>query len=81
MKLTEYTKAKGLFTNFFDLRLSDFYEQEMSVGFQRIQIDIVRFDAWLHQQHGDYESMGYSLKTLLINKYSEQAFKFLDSIS
>lgn len=80
-KISEYSNAKHLFTNYFDLRISDFYEKLLSIGFQRITIDVVKFDNWLHIKHGDYESKGLSLKDVIISNYGIEAYNFIDALS
>ncbi len=81
MKLTDYNEAKRLFTDFFDLRLSDYYDIELSMSFQVIHIDILKFDGWLHEEHDDYEDAGYTMQSLVSEKYSPEAWLFLDNIT
>jgi len=44
-------------------------------------VDLVKFDEWLHKQHGNYEAdYGLSMAELVKTRYSQSAHDFLLNI-
>jgi hypothetical protein len=41
-------------------------------------LDIIKFDDWLHTQHGQYEDKGMSMKECIRKEYGENAVSFVE---
>ena len=55
-KYSETHKLNEKFRSIFGVGFKDFYDGLMSVALKHLCIDIIKFDDWLHEKHGDYEA-------------------------
>lgn len=78
---TDYNYCKRIFTDYFDVDISRFYEKIISVVAQKILIDLFLFDDWLHNKHGSYEEKGLSMKQVVIDNYGADAYNFLNKFT
>jgi len=47
-------------------------------GTKKIKLDIVRFDDWLHEKHGEYENeKSMSMSELIESKHGKNAVDFI----
>ena len=71
----------GGMRKFFKIRGEGFVDLIMVQLGQGVRVDILAFDAWLHEQHGEYEDeRGLSMKELIAKEYGEQAELFIQSL-
>ena len=57
-----------------------FVDNLLTVIFGRWTIDIVRFDDWLHELYGDYESEGLSMREIILDKMGPEALKLIENL-
>jgi hypothetical protein len=71
-------EAHKKFREFFPgLRFNDYMDALLSVAYGEPKIDIGKFDDYLHDKHGDYESGGLSMEGLLAKIYGDNAAGFI----
>jgi len=75
-KLT-YPEVAKEFHNHFHTSFHPFFMPVYSVMTDKIQFDLVKFDDYLHKQHGDYESKGQSMQDAVTEIYGPEATKFI----
>jgi hypothetical protein len=68
------TQSRADFDRAFNLPIGEYYDPFVSIACKEIQIDILKFDDWLHKQHGDYEG---SMEQLIRDKYGDEAVEIV----
>lgn len=76
----ELSTVERKFQKTFGVSFKPFYDGIMSVVSKHLVMDIVKFDDWLHNQFGDYEDKGQSMKDIVLEKYGEDAEKLILSL-
>jgi len=76
-KIGEWVRARNDFQNAFGISIQPFYDGLMTMLFESITIDILKFDDFLHQKHGNYEDKGKSMNDIVIEHYGENALDVL----
>lgn len=46
---------------------------------REVKLDVLLFDDWLHQKHGEYEADGLSMQEAIDKFYSVEASQFMKS--
>jgi hypothetical protein len=77
---TDWGRAKKDFKQHFHVGIGGFYDGLTTIVFQKICIDILKFDDWLHAQYGNYEDRGLTMEKLIIEQYGNKALKFLEEL-
>jgi hypothetical protein len=71
-------EAHKKFREFFPgLYFNEYMDALLSVAYGGPKIDIGKFDDYLHDRHGDYESDGLSMESLLTKEYGGNAARFI----
>lgn len=47
---------------------------------KRVAIDVLAFDDWMHEKHGEYEGAGLSMSDCIATHYGESARAFIHSL-
>jgi hypothetical protein len=76
----QWAQARKDFERHFKVSIGTFYDGETTVVFQKICIDIFKFDEWLHARHGDYEDRGLSMEEIVIEKYGNEANELINDL-
>jgi len=79
-KFSETHKLNDKFRGIFGISFKDFYDGLMSVASNHLCIDIIKFDDWLHEKHGNYEDSGQSMEELIREKYGEKGVKLIEDL-
>ena len=77
MKFQEFVKGMD---RHFGIRsgVQEYVDTMVSAIADKILMDIVKFDEWLHEQHGEYEKeKGMSMAELLKKEYGQAAHDFV----
>jgi hypothetical protein len=79
-KTSESVQARTDFERCFHTSIRDFYDGFTTVLFQKICIDPLLFDDYLHQKYGTYEDRGLSMQGFIREQYGEEACEVLDQL-
>jgi hypothetical protein len=79
-KIGKWSEAKNDFRECFGISIGPFYDGLMTLLCQSIKIDIVKFDEWIHKQHGDYELENKSLADIIFEYYGDEAAALIDEL-
>jgi len=71
-KISEIAKVRTDFERVFHTKFTPFYDGIWTVAFQKICIDIIKFDDWLHSKYGDYETDNKSMQEIVIEHYGTE---------
>jgi len=67
------------FKKFFDV--DDKFRDDLITSFRkRYSIDIIKFDDWLHKEHGYNEEIHGSIKDFITNCFGKDACSFIESL-
>jgi hypothetical protein len=66
------TTGHQLFREKFDLDFRNYLDGMVSFCLGKPVLDLFKFDRWLHEKYGSYESTGHSMQTLLVEKYGQE---------
>ena len=71
-----------LMKNYFGIKAANkFIDTTMTQIFDRIVLDIIAFDDFLHEKHGEYEEeQGISMSELITKEYGAAANSFIDQM-
>jgi len=76
----EWAKAKTDFERVFHVNIAPFYDGLTTVLFQKICINILIFDDYLHKLYGFYEDKGLSMKEMIFKKYGNEGIELMDKL-
>jgi hypothetical protein len=62
---------------YFKLPIPGDYLDLSALKWDDIQINIIKFDDWLHKQVGDYESHKMNMDEALVKHYGQEASDFI----
>lgn len=79
-KFSELNKLGDEFQRVFGIGFKPFYDGLMSVVSKQLCIDIMKFDEWLHEKHGDYEDAGQSMDDCIREHYGEEGVKLINEV-
>jgi len=80
-KIGEWSKVRKDFEDAFKCSIQPFYDGLLTVAFKRIVIDIIKFDDYLHQVHGNYEEENKSMEDIVKEYYGENGFLVLQRLT
>lgn len=80
-KFSELNKLGDKFMAVFGIGFKPFYDGLMSVLQKQLCIDILKFDEWLHQQHGNYEDDGKSMDDIIREHYGDEGVKLINEVT
>ena len=80
-KFSETGKLSDEFRNVFGIGFKPFYDGLISVAAKQLCIDILKFDEWLHQQHGNYEDDGKSMDDIIREHYGEKGVELINEVT
>jgi len=80
-KIGEWGKANNDFSEIFGISMRQFYDGQPTVVFQKICIDIFRFDDYLHKLYGDYEDGGDSMETIILKHYGKRGLEIINKLT
>ena len=69
------------FMNVFGVGFKPFYDGLISVASKCLCIDILKFDEWLHQQHGNYEDDGKCMDDIIREHYGEKGVELINEVT
>lgn len=69
--------AKGLKDHFGIRNPNTYFNETMSMLSGKVTLDIMALDDWLHEQHGQYEDLGFSMSDAITEFYSSAANTFV----
>uniref|UniRef100_A0A6M3K357 Uncharacterized protein n=1 Tax=viral metagenome TaxID=1070528 RepID=A0A6M3K357_9ZZZZ len=67
------------FKKFFDVD-DKFRDDMITTMTKRYSIDIIKFDDWLHKEHGYDEEIHGSMNDFIILRFGEKACSFIESL-
>ena len=79
-KFSELNKLGDKFMAVFGIGFKPFYDGLMSVLQKQLCIDILKFDEWLHEKHGDYENAGQSMDDCIREHYGDEGAKLINEV-
>lgn len=79
-KFSELNKLGDEFQRVFGIGFKPFYDGLMSVASKQLCIDIMKFDEWLHEKHGDYENAGQSMDNCIREHYGEEGARLINEV-
>ena len=79
-KFSETGKLGDEFQRVFGIGFKPFYDGVMSVASKQLCIDILKFDEWLHEKHGNYEDAGQSMDDCIREHYGEEGVKLINEV-
>lgn len=79
-KFSELNKLGDKFMSVFGIGFKPFYDGLMSVASKQLCIDIMKFDEWLHEKHGDYEDAGQSMDDCIREHYGDEGAKLINEV-
>ena len=79
-KFSELNKLGDKFMSVFGIGFKPFYDGLMSVASKQLCIDILKFDEWLHEKHGNYEDAGQSMDDCIREHYGEEGVKLINEV-
>jgi hypothetical protein len=79
-KFSETGKLGDKFQRVFGIGFKPFYDGLMSVASKQLCIDIMKFDEWLHEKHGNYEDAGQSMDDCIREHYGEEGVKLINEV-
>ena len=80
-KFSETGKLSDEFRNVFGIGFKPFYDGLISVAAKQLCIDILKFDEWLHQQHGNYEDDGKCMDDIIREHYGEKGVELINEVT
>lgn len=79
-KFSETHLLNDKFQSIFGVGFKPFYDGLMSVALKHLCIDILKFDDWLHERHGDYEDNGQSMEDVIREHYGDKGVKLINEL-
>lgn len=79
-KIGEFGKVDEKFTGYFGVSFRKFHDSLSSAFFGSACIDLIKFDEWLHEKHGEYEKGKMSMASVIKKYYGEDASKFIEEL-
>jgi hypothetical protein len=74
-------KAHQYFHRFFpEKKFNDFIDPVLTLVCKQAKIDPEKFDVFLHEKHGEYESRNMSMEDLLKTEYGGEATAFIGEL-
>lgn len=80
-KFSETASLSDEFMNVFGIGFKPFYDGLISIASKCLCIDILKFDEWLHQQHGNYEDDGKSMDDIIREHYGEKGVRLINEVT
>lgn len=80
-KFSQLNKLGDEFRSVFGIGFKPFYDGLISVASKCLCIDILKFDEWLHQQHGNYEDEGKSMDDIIREHYGEKGVELINEVT
>ena len=80
-KFSETGKLGDEFQRVFGIGFKPFYDRLISFASKQMCIDILKFDEWLHREHGNYEDSGKSMVDCIREHYGEEGVRLLDEVT
>ena len=80
-KFSQLNKLGDEFRSVFGIGFKPFYDGLISVASKCLCIDILKFDKWLRQQHGNYEDEGKSMDDIIREHYGEKGVKLINEVT
>ena len=77
-KFSQTHQLDDEFRKVFGVGFKPFYDGLVSVALGYLNIDILKFDEWLHKKHGNYEDSGKSRNDIVREHYGEKGLKLLN---
>lgn len=74
-------KLNDKFRSVFGVGFKPFYDGLVSIATKQLCIDILKFDEWLHQQHGNYEDEGKSMDDIIREHYGEKGVELINEVT
>lgn len=79
-KFSQLNKLGDEFRSVFGVGFKPFYDGLISIASKCLHIDILKFDEWLHQQHGNYEDDGKSMDDIIREHYGEKGVELINEV-
>jgi hypothetical protein len=80
-KFNVITKTIQKFHSFFPgIRFNDFMDPALSFCIGKPKIDLIKFDNYLHEKHGNYEFRDMSMSDVLAQNYGDKARAFIEGL-
>lgn len=80
-KFSETGKLGDEFQRVFGIGFKPFYDRLMSFASKQLCIDILKFDEWLHERHGNYEDAGQSMDDCIREHYGDEGVKLINGVT
>lgn len=79
-KFSDKEKVRKEFKKYFNEDFLLFFDKELSFAYDRIVIDIVKFDDFLHKKFGNYEEKALSMANIMFDNFGYKATKFFKKL-
>jgi len=79
-KFSELNKLGDEFQRVFGIGFKPFYDGLMSVVSKQLCIDLLKFDEWLHEKHGNYEDAGQSMDDCIREHYGDEGVRLINEV-
>jgi len=79
-KFSELNKLGDKFMAVFGIGFKPFYDGLMSVASKQLCIDILKFDEWLHEKHGNYEDSGKNMDDCIREHYGDEGARLINEV-
>jgi hypothetical protein len=76
-RIGEWSRVDRDFTKTFGISFRNFQDGLLTSLFGCIKIDIIKFDEWLKEKHGDEEYIGKSTEQIIHKFYGDAAVLFI----
>lgn len=79
-KFSKRFELNQFFYRVFGIYVDQFYDPLTSIISNRIIIDIIKFDEWLHSKYGNYEDNGMSMEDLVREHYGVRGVELIKDL-
>jgi len=74
------SKTSERFRKVFGVRMEEYCDVMLTVAKKEFNLDMFKFDDYLHKKFGEYEMKGLSMSTLIEKEYGTEAVKLMKTI-
>lgn len=73
-------EVRARFNTLFGVEFRKFYDGILTIAFGALKIDILKFDDYLHEKHGQYEEKRMSMEELITKEYGTKARNLIQEL-
>ena len=76
----DWSKLRKQFIAVFHTTIVDFYDPFLSCLMGKFQIDIIKFDDFLHRKYGDYEKENLSMRDIIKREFGDAGLNLIEQL-